>query len=545
MATAGVAALCVAAVAVTACSDFLNQESKIALTEELVYSDIKNIAPLVDGLYTTYRDLRGGRDGLMINIGLDESQQGNYQLISEKSQSGLDKYNGLLAPESPQVSRIWSKRWPLVTTAAKAIDVLGKVEPTASTQALLGEASFFRAMGMFELSMFFGEIPIIDISRSNELGSGRQPLVNVWTYIISDFKTATETLPPKQSEPKRATSGAAWAMLGKAYMCAPEETGLRDYSEAKKCFEEVMKNGYSLVSSYAMLFTNDLEPNIWQQNTSESIFELQYRNLWPDQNYWEFDCGSRACDAWFGQGCYFSGYDFLVPTPFAYKTVSEGGIWEEGDQRKNVNLRYDFTYAKMSKTTNAEGEEVTTIDTITPDLTKTEWTGTTDELEPHVKKWEDYRTDEKAGDFANMWNSGKNHPLIRLSDIYLLYAECLYRTGATGADGDHNAYVMKVRNRAWGGSGAPAMPTPAGDFIKDLMDERIRELCFEGWRRIDLIRTGLFVELVSKRNRWASEEHSGANIPDFYQRYPIPDDEIKTNEDFASDPNAQNPGYPR
>ena len=28
----------------------------------------------------------------------------------------------------------------------------------------------------------------------------------------------------------------------------------------------------------------------------------------------EFDCGSRACDSWFGQGCSFSGYDFLVPT---------------------------------------------------------------------------------------------------------------------------------------------------------------------------------------------------------------------------------------
>jgi hypothetical protein len=545
MAMAGVTVLCVAAAAViTACTDFLNQESKIALTEEEVYSDIRNVAPLVDGLYTTYRNLRGGRNGLMINLGVDESQQGNFQLNSEKQQSGLDKYNGLLAPESPQVAAIWSSRWPLITTAAKAIDVLSKVEATPATDALLGEASFFRALGMFELSMFFGEIPIIDISRTGELGTGRQPLTDVWTYIVNDFRKATETLPSKQSDPKRATSGAAWAMLGKAYMCAPEETGLRSYSEAKTCFEKVMEGGYSLVSNYAVLFTNDLEPNIWRQNTSESVFELQYQNLWPDQNYWEFDCGSRACDAWFGQGCYFSGYDFLVPTPFAYGDVANGGLWEEGDQRRNVNLRYDFTYAKMRKETNADGDEITIVDTITPDLSKTEWTGTTDELEPHIKKWEDYRTDEKAGDFANMWNSGKNHPIIRLADIYLLYAECLYRTGTTGVDGDHNAYVMKVRNRAWGGS-APQMPTPSGDFIKDLMDERMRELCFEGWRRIDLLRTGLFRELVSQRNRWTNEEHGGNLIPAFYQRYPIPDDEIKTNEDFANDPNAQNEGYPR
>jgi hypothetical protein len=545
MAMAGAASLCMAAAAgITSCSDFLNQESKIALTEEQVFSDINNVVPLVDGLYTVYRDLRAGRNGLMINLGLDETQQGAFQLSSEKDQSGLDKYNGLLAPTSPQVAQIWAKRWPLVVSAAKVVDVLGKIEQTEASQALLGQASFFRALGMFELSMFFGEIPIIDISRSGELGTGRQPLSDVWSYIINDFKTAAQTLPPTQSDPKRTTSGAAWAMLGKAYMCAPDETGLRSYDEAKKCFEEVMKGRYSLVPNFATLFNNDLNPDVWQQNTSEAIFELQFTNPFPDQNYWEFDCGSRAIDALFGNGCYFSGYDFLLPTPFAYQTVENNGLWEEGDLRKNVSLRYDFTYVKMKVTKTDEGE-VTTYDTVPTSAIPLSWTGCTDELEPHIRKFEDIRTDEKHGTYANMWNSGKNHPLIRLADIYLLYAECLYRTGSTGADGDHNAYVQKVRDRAWGGSGAPPMPTPAGDFIKNLMDERMRELCFEGWRRIDLIRTGLFVELVSARNRWANEEHGGNPIPAFYQRYPIPDDEIKTNEDFASDPNAQNPGYPK
>ena len=547
IAAAGAAALCMAAAAaITSCSDFLNQESKIALTEEQAFSDVQSVAVLVDGLYTIYRDLRGGRNGLMINLGLDETQQGNFQLTSEKDQSGLDKYNGLLAPTSPQVAQIWARRWPLVVPAAKIIDALGKVEPTEAALNLLGQASFFRGMGMFELSMFFGEIPIIDPSRFAELGNGRQPLTEVWTYIINDFKTAAESLPPTQSDPKCATSGAGWAMLGKAYMCAPEETGLRDYSKAKECFEKVMDGRYSLVPSYATLFTNDDPDNVsWQQNTSEAIFELQYLNPYPDQNYWEWDCGSRAVEQKFGQNCYFAGYDFLLPTPYAYSSVDSGGIWEQGDRRRYVNLRYDFSYVKMTVTKTDEGD-VITYDTVPHKDIPLSWTGCADELDPHIKKFEDLRVDEKISNgVLNIWNCGKNHPLIRLSDIYLLYAECLYRTGSTGADGDHNAYVQKVRDRAWGGSGAPPMPTPAGDFIKDLMDERMRELCFEGWRRIDLIRTGLFVELVSARNRWANEEHGGNPIPAFYQRYPIPDDEIKTNEDFASDPNAQNPGYPK
>lgn len=52
-------------------------------------------------------------------------------------------------------------------------------------------------------------------------------------YIINDFITATNNLPESyNSEPQRATVGAAWAMLGKAYMAAPEETGLRDFARA-------------------------------------------------------------------------------------------------------------------------------------------------------------------------------------------------------------------------------------------------------------------------------------------------------------------------
>jgi hypothetical protein len=544
------------------CADFLDKESKAALTEEQVYADISNITPLVDGLYTTYRNLRAGRNGLMVNLGTDETQQGNFQLNSEIAQSGLDKYNGLLNPTSPQVAAIWSSRWPLVVTAAKAVDVLGKVEATEATSVLLGEASFFRGLGMFELAMFFGEIPIIDVGRSAELGTGRQPLADVWACILNDLRKATQVLPAKQTKPKRATSGAAWAMLGKAFMCAPEETLLRSYDSAKVCFEHVMAGTYSLVPHYATLFANDRDDVPWQTNTSESIFELQFETLWPDVSYWEFDCGSRAVDATFGQGCYFSGYDFLVPTPFAYcGTIpatnssywkdedtnlpffweGQPGLWEDGDQRRAVCLRYDFAYAQMKKTTNADGEDVVTYDTITPTLDKTSWTGTKDELQPHIRKWEDLRTDEKVGDIANMWNSGKNHPLIRLADIYLLYAECLYRLSATGADGDYRAYAMKVRTRA--GLTAP-LPDPYNDPIKALMDERMRELCFEGWRRVDLIRTGLFEELVSARNRWASTEHGGALIPSFYKRFPIPDDEIKTNEDMGKQgAAAQNTGY--
>jgi SusD family. len=501
----------------TSCSDFLTQESKTSLTEDQVFSKIENVEPLVMGLYTSYRGCKQGRNGLMTNLGLDETQQGNFQLISSGGQAGLDKYNGLLNSTSTQVTAVWSNRWPVVTAAAKAIYALSFTdEDPQKAKQLLGEASFIRGMLMMELSMYWGEIPIIDMARTKELGLGRQPLKGVWEYIINDFKIAADNLPDHWDDPKRATSGAALAMLGKAYMYAPVETGYRDFSKAKDCFDKMIGR-YQLVSNYADLFAYD------KPNSSESIFELQFNNIWPDCNYWQFDCGSRAIDSWFSQGCHFSGYDFLVPTPFVYKTVEKGGIWEDGDTRKDASLRYNFDYHG-----------------VTPDLSKTQWTGTTDELDPHIKKFEDPRTDSDNGDIRNMWNSGKNFAVIRLADIILLYAECLNELGMTS-----DAVKMvndKIRTRAWRGT----LPEDKkwntvmsqDEFRVKILDERMRELCFEGWRRMDLIRTSKFVQLVKERNRWAKES---GTIQNFNVRYPIPDTEIKGNDDFT--PEDQNPGY--
>lgn len=76
------------------------------------------------------------------------------------------------------------------------------------------------------------------------------------------------------------------------------------------------------------------------------------------------------------------------------------------------------------------------------------------------------------------------------------------------------------------------------EFRTQIMNERIRELCFEGWRRMDLIRTGKFVELIKERNSWAKKS---GTIKDFHMRYPIPDTEIKNNDDISEE--DQNPGY--
>ena len=511
------ACILVGSLTIFSCSDFLNQEPKTSLTEQEAFSNLENIAPTVDGLYTAFRDSKSGREGLTFSLlGFDESKQGIVQM-DDAAQASLDLYNGLLNSMSTQVDKMWSRRWPIVISAANAIyalDVLSETTQDEDTldriKRLKGEACFIRAMVMMELTMYWGEIPVVDIAKMEN--SARQPLEKVWKQIFDDFTFASTSLKEKYTESgdkTRATSGAAYAMLGKAYMSVPQETGMRDFKLAKESFEAMM-NRYQLDPDFANLFDEKLE-----FNSPESIFELDYDNV-NRINHWQFDMGSRTVVATFGEGCYFAGYDVALPTEYAYKSKSEGGIWEEGDLRRDESIRYDFTYLG---------------------ITPTEVSWGADELDPHIKKYEDERTDQFNGNLANEWYSGKNFIVLRYADVLLCYAECLNELGETG---QANTIVNQVRARAWGGTLPNEMAWNYGqdEFRTQIMNERIRELCFEGWRRMDLIRTGKFVELIKERNSWAKKS---GTIKDFHMRYPIPDTEIKNNDDISEE--DQNPGY--
>jgi starch-binding outer membrane protein, SusD/RagB family len=126
---------------------------------------------------------------------------------------------------------------------------------------------------------------------------------------------------------------------------------------------------------------------------------------------------------------------------------------------------------------------------------------------------------------------------LRLADILLCKAECMNELGQTSAAVD--LVNTTVRKRAFGGSLTEEQTWPTGmsqaDFKVNILDERMRELAFEGWRRMDLIRTGKLVSLVTERNPWAT------SIGDHHYRFPIPDTEIKVNDDIDED--DQNEGY--
>ena len=87
------------------------------------------------------------------------------------------------------------------------------------------------------------------------------------------------------------------------------------------------------------------------------------------------------------------------------------------------------------------------------------------------------------------------------------------------------------------------------DFMEELLDERSRELCVEGWRRIDLIRTGKMTEVIggiktvndtgNKYYYFAPQmEPMKINYKPYKIWMPVPKREREVNKNLS-----QNPGY--
>jgi hypothetical protein len=124
-------------------------------------------------------------------------------------------------------------------------------------------------------------------------------------------------------------------------------------------------------------------------------------------------------------------------------------------------------------------------------------------------------------------------PLFRLADAYLMAAEAILRAG--GDKTKALGYVNRVRERAFTGSaGNLSVSDLTLDFI---LDERARELYWEGHRRTDLIRFGQFAD-GSYLWQWKGNVKDGAKTESFRNIYPIPSNDINANPNLL-----QNPGY--
>lgn len=111
--------------------------------------------------------------------------------------------------------------------------------------------------------------------------------------------------------------------------------------------------------------------------------------------------------------------------------------------------------------------------------------------------------------------------LFRYADVLLMQCEAMLRDGKAGAEAD--ALLNAVRSRA------DMEPRPA--TLDNVLEERLLELAWEGWRRNDLIRFGQFTRPYTDRPQL------DADVNGYTLVFPIP------GETLTASGSAQNPGY--
>jgi len=148
-----------------------------------------------------------------------------------------------------------------------------------------------------------------------------------------------------------------------------------------------------------------------------------------------------------------------------------------------------------------------------------------------IRKFRNITSDGQPG--SNRDFPDTDFPMFRLADVLLMASEALVRSG--GDRGLALNYFNQVRNRAYGGSGGGI--TDAELTLQMLIDERARELYWEGHRRTDLVRFRQFSE-TNYLWAWKGGVIEGKSVEAFRDVYPIPASDLGANPKLE-----QNEGY--
>lgn len=386
----------------------------------------------------------------------------------------------------------------------EAVDALmgTGVDENRATE-LMGQARFFRGLFYFYLHSSFnnGSVLIFDFVPQDEADFYQtvRPAEEVRAFFTADLEYAHQNLPGKYDDKNlgRATAGAAAAVLGKSYLYAKE------YDMAAQYFKDVIENseyGYALTQHVGDNFTTKNELN--QESILEIVYSLNYKNeLSP---YDEGNTSSTLNFAVSPKGGWRSMYPscWLI---MAYKNdamdINDTRNYvtdEDGTQRlRAYNLRTSYSIALVDD-----------VDMQYYGVITAEGTAFNNSETAYWRKHSNWDiTDNEKNISQATPRSGVNYRVIRLADVYLMYAEALIKGGTDNSKIDEAMmYVNRVRHRSAlqliGMDGTGEFPSAdhndvdydAGSLMQHLMYvERPLELSAEGHaiRTIDMRRWGI------------------------------------------------------
>jgi hypothetical protein len=426
-----------------------------------------------------------------------------------------DFHNMNWSANNPMLNGLYNRNFYIITLANEFIreSAPDKVSGRGLTGAaadnikrMRAEARFVRAFQYWVLLDLFGNPAFVDETVTPGTRELPQQITraNLFTFIQNELNAIEADLAaPRANEYGRADKAAAWALAARLNLNAEVYTGTARWTEAATNAKKVIDAGYGLMPNYRHLLLAD--NNV---NNPEAIWTLNYD-------------GTRTRN--------FGGTTFLVNGSVNGDNTTQkdsAGLtgWSGIRTTKNLPMLFpgypNFTVITDNRAqffTQGQNVEINNQGTFTDGLA--------------VIK---YRNKTRSGGFGSdpgRTFSDIDFPVFRLAEMYLTYAEAVTR-GGTGSAALALTYFNNLRERAYGNAGGNVASLTA-DLI---LDERARELYWEGFRRSDLIRFNRFTD-GSYLWPWKGGVASGTGVPAFRRLYPIPSTEVAANPNIRQNPN--------
>lgn len=405
----------------------------------------------------------------------------------------------------------------------------------AAKNQCMGECLTWKAMAYFFLVRSFGEIPIVH-DTSDELASGNYstaPKVkkaDVYEYIIMTLEEAMRILPKSPLEPGRIDYYGAEGLLAKVYLTKAGVGGslnADDLSKAAQYAKDVIDNsGRHLLSNFSDVF------RLKNNKSEESLIAFRWSCIngeWTAQNTLQSDLMANGFDEFGDLWGGWNGISADLQAAFGLDlTTQTPDTWINNvDSRLKATMmlpgfKYDYFWQDHDMGNGQKGFDFLKFifdETYNPSVTvqdgKTICQSATGANTVKHLYGDDYDHVLGTGHNAGRMSYSLATHILRLSDVYLIYAEAMLgasRNGTTNSDAIDAFYA--VRHRA-----VSNYERPSSISWNDIWKERRLELAMEGDRWYDFVRVSYYDPDFCVNELMAQKRNALWNVSDCYRTY--------------------------
>ncbi|THU40223.1 RagB/SusD family nutrient uptake outer membrane protein [Niastella caeni] len=332
----------------------------------------------------------------------------------------------------------------------------------------IGECRFMRALAYYYLVSNWGAVPIIydNLAQMSDVNVRRNTVESIWQLIIMDLKFAADNLPAVAFADGRLTKYAAEGMLARMYLTRAgvgKSGGTRNQSDldsAKYYAADVINNGpYELQSNYADLFKSENHNS--SKNNKESLFSIQWM---PIKDPWGVNNSFQAYMA--RNGDITGSWDGWGAAHGASANLIEYYLDNPADsiRRKATFMFNNDFYPEIRK--DLGGYKFTATDIA------------------NTKKYIIGSVKDNGGKGSEMCEYINTY-MLRLAEVYLIYAEAILGNNGSTSDAEALKYYNAVRTRV-------NLPAKTSITFDDIFLEKRIETVFEGIYWYELMRLYYF-----------------------------------------------------